>query len=93
MSTVGMEKRRVKIVAEKPVQEAVAMWQNEEVEDVCVEGNIITVAVPAKAVNFERSVLRVFAASAEGRFNDVLLPLEYGVVASWGRIQLSFLPS
>ena len=82
MSTVGMEKRRVKIVAEKPVQEAVAMWQNEEVEDVCIEDNVITVAVPAKAVNFERSVLRVFAASAEGRFNDVLLPLEYGVVVT-----------
>ena len=80
MSTVGMEKRRVKIVAEKPVQEAIAMWQNVEVEDVCVDGNTITVAVPAEAVAFERSVLRVFAASAEGRFNDVLLPLEYGKV-------------
>ena len=82
MSTVGMEKRRVKIVAEKPVQEAIAMWQNVEVEDVCVDGNTITVAVPAEAVAFERSVLRVFAASAEGRFNDVLLPLEYGVVVT-----------
>ena len=82
MSSVGMEKGRVKVVAEKSVKEAVAMWQNRRVEDVVVDGDVISVAIPAEARSFERSQLRIFAASEEGRFNDVLLPLEYGVVVT-----------
>ncbi len=82
MSSVGMERRRVKIVAEKSVKEAVAMWQNRKVEGVEVEDNTIYVSIPEEAIGFERSQLRVFAASEDGRFNDVLLPLEYGVVVT-----------
>lgn len=82
MSTVGMEHGRVKVVAEKDVKEAVAMWQNERVADVEVADNVIYVTIPKKAVEYKRSQLRIFAASDEGRFNDVLLPLEYGVVVT-----------
>ena len=80
MSSQGVEGGRVKIVAEKPVTEAVAMWQNVRIEDVEVDGNVVSLTIPTEASNFDRSVIRVFAASEEGRFNDVLLPLERGTV-------------
>ncbi len=80
MSSTTVKGGIVTIVASKPVVEAVAMWQNEEVCEVKVEGNTIEVTIPAVAKSYERSVLRVFAASESGRFNDVLLPLEYGKV-------------
>ncbi len=80
MSSTEATRGAVRIVASKPVVEAVAMWQNEKVADVSIEGNTIEVEIPAVAKRHQRSYLRVFAASAEGRFNDVLLPLEYGKV-------------
>ena len=80
MSSVKAEGGKVTVVAQKPVKEAVAMWQNEEIADVEIEGNTITVAIPSVAKKHQRSVVRVFAASEAGRFNDVLLPLEYGEV-------------
>ena len=39
-------------------------------------------ALPDDAKSFDRSVVRVFAASEDGRFNDVLLPLERGEVVT-----------
>lgn len=80
MSSTEATRGTVRIVASKPVVEAVAMWQNEEVADVSIEGSTIEVEIPAVAKRHQRSHLRIFAASAEGRFNDVLLPLEYGKV-------------
>ena len=80
MSSTKVEGGVVSIVASKPVVEAVAMWQNEVIGDVKVEGNTIEVAIPAKAKGYQRSEVRIFAASDSGRFNDVLLPLEYGKV-------------
>ena len=82
MSSVGAENGVIAIEATLPVVEAVAMWQNERIKEVVVEDNHITVTIPEVAKDFERSVIRVFAASAEGRFNDVLLPLEYGKVVT-----------
>jgi glycosidase len=82
MSSTGINDGRIAIEATLPVVEAIALWQNECIEDVVVEGNTITVAIPEEAANYERSVIRVFAASERGRFNDVLLPLEYGEVVT-----------
>ena len=82
MSSVGVEEGVVAIEATLPVVEAVALWQNERIEAVAVEGNTIKVTIPEVAKDFERSVIRVFAASESGRFNDVLLPLEYGEVVT-----------
>ena len=70
------------VEATKPVVEAVALWQNNRLEDVIVDGNVITVTIPECAKGFDRSAIRVFAASEDGRFNDVLLPLERGVVVT-----------
>ncbi len=80
MSSTKAEGRVVTIVASKPVVEAVAMWQNEVIDNVEIKGNIVEVTIPKVATQHQRSQVRLFAASAEGRFNDVLLPLEYGKV-------------
>ena len=80
MSTIGAEDDRVLVVASQPVTEAVAVWQNNVIEDVLVDDSAITVTIPAEAKDFERSVVRIFAASEAGRFNDILLPLEHGAV-------------
>ncbi len=80
MSSTKAKGGVVTIVATKPVVEAVAMWQNIRLGDVKIEGNTIEVTIPAEAKGYERSALRVFAASESGRFNDVLLPLEKGKV-------------
>ena len=82
MSTTGVENGQVQISATLPVAEAVVMWQNERFDGVAFDGCNITVTLPEVAKDFERSVVRVFAASAEGRFNDILLPLEYGEVVT-----------
>ena len=82
MSTIGAEDDRVLVVASQPVTEAVAVWQNNVIEDVLVDGALISVAIPAEAKNFDRSVVRIFAMSETGRFNDVLVPLQRGVVVT-----------
>ena len=80
MSSTKSKRGTITIVASKPVTETVAMWQNEVIGDVRIDGNTIEVTIPSVAKKHQRSVVRIFAASAEGRFNDVLLPLEYGKV-------------
>ena len=82
MSSVIGDDERITIVATKPVVEAVALWQNNVIDEVEVDGNTIRVAIPECAEEFSRSVIRVFAASEDGRFNDVLLPLERGEVVT-----------
>ena len=82
MSSMAVEDGRIVVEATQPVVEAIALWQNVRVEDVTIDGNVISVAIPEVANDYSRSVIRIFAASASGRFNDVLLPLEYGVVVT-----------
>ena len=80
MSSTKAKGGVVTVVASKPVVEAVAMWQNEVIGNVKIEGNTIEVAIPESAKKHQRSQLRIFASSESGRFNDVLLPLEWGKV-------------
>ena len=82
MSTTKAENGVVSIATTAPVKEALAMWQNVRLEGVKLLDNAIEVTIPALAKDFQRSVIRVFAASEEGRFNDILLPLEYGEVVT-----------
>ena len=82
MSTAVVEDGRIVVEATQPIVEAIAMWQNKAIEDVEIEGNTIRVAVPQCAKNYDRSVVRIFAASEVGRFNDILLPLERGEVVT-----------
>ena len=80
MSSVKADASTISVVATKPVKEVVAMWQNEVLGDVKVEDNTIAVSIPRDARLYERTYIRIFALSDAGRFNDVLLPLEYGEV-------------
>ena len=82
MSSTAVEGNAIIVEATKPVKEAVAMWQNNRIEDVAIEGNKITIEIPAVAKKFDRSMIRVYAVSDSGRFNDILLPLEKGVVVT-----------
>ena len=82
MSSVVGDDDRITVVATKPVVEAVALWQNNVIDEVEVDGNTIRVAIPECAEEFSRSVVRIFAASESGRFNDVLLPLERGEIVT-----------
>ena len=82
MSTTEVNDGRIIVEATAPIAEAVALWQNNPIEDVKVEGSTLSVAIPACAESFDRSVVRIFAASEAGRFNDVLLPLERGAVVT-----------
>ena len=82
MSTMWETEGRIGVFANKSVKGAVAVWQNNVIEDVLVAGALISVAIPAEAKNFDRSVVRIFAASETGRFNDVLVPLQRGVVVT-----------
>ena len=82
MSTTAVEDGRIVVEAIAPVVEAIALWQNKSIEGVEIEGNTIRVAVPECAKDYSRSVVRIFAASETGRFNDILLPLEYGCVVT-----------
>ena len=82
MSTTVVDDSRVIVEATQPVKEAIALWQNKPIEGVEIEGNTIRVALPNEAKAFGRSVVRIFAASEAGRFNDILLPLERGEVVT-----------
>ena len=80
MSSVKADASAISVVATKPVEEVVAMWQNEVLGDVKVEDNTISVSIPRDARLYKRTYIRIFALSDAGRFNDILLPLEYGEV-------------
>jgi glycosidase len=82
ISSTSAEELTVTLEATKPVKEAVAMWQNNRIDDITIEGNTVKVVIPQVAKKFDRSMVRLFAASEDGRFNDVLLPLERGVVVA-----------
>lgn len=80
MSSTEVQGGVIEVVASKPVVEAVAMWQNEVIGTVDIKDNTIEVTIPEVAKKHQRSLVRIFATSSAGRFNDVLLPLEYGEV-------------
>ncbi len=82
MSSIGAEEGVIAIETTLPIVEAIALWQNERIEEITFDGHTINVTIPEAAIDYERSVIRVFAASESGRFNDVLLPLEYGEVVT-----------
>ena len=82
MTTIAIEDGRIIVEATQPVKEAIALWQNKTIKGVEVEGSTIRVALPKEAKAFDRSVVRIFAASEAGRFNDILLPLERGEVVT-----------
>lgn len=74
----------VSFTASKQPVAVVALWQNclLPAEDVVIEGRNVHVAIPKDADSRDRSFLRLYATSAEGLFNDVLIPLCEGEVVT-----------
>lgn len=78
----GTEGTAVPFIASKEPARVVALWQNclLPAEDVAIEGCNVTVTIPKDAKGYDRSYLRLYATSAEGLFNDLLVPLQKGKV-------------
>ena len=72
-----------KVCTNKSVGEAVVMWQNQRVESVEVDDDRIYYTLPEIAKDYKRSYVRIFAAKEDGRFNDVLIPLDKGFKVSY----------
>ncbi len=72
-----------KVKGNKDVVDAVVMWQNKRVEGVELSDGSIYFKTPEEANEYNRSYMRIFATSADGRFNDVLIPLEKGAVVRY----------
>lgn len=66
------------IRANKDMDEVVVMWQNKRIADVDLSGDTLIFSCPQEALEYDRSHIRVYASSADGRFNDVLIPLSDG---------------
>ena len=82
MSATEVVDEGVLVAATQTVTEAVALWQNTKIDHSMIGGNTIQVAIPEAAADYERSYIRVFASSVDGRFNDVIIPLEFGKVVT-----------
>lgn len=82
--SAGQLMRMVAVDASVRPTEIVAMWQNCRLDAGClVRGEeSFEVLIPRDAATMERSFLRVFAASGEGLFNDILIPLKKGRVVT-----------
>ena len=75
------------VKATKDVCEAIVMWQNQRVDGVKLSDDTIYFRIPTSANEYQRSYVRIFASSEDGRFNDVLIPLDEGC-AVWSTSQL-----
>ena len=82
--TGGELMRMVAVEASMRPIEVVAMWQNCRLpEQYVVRGEeSFEVLIPRDAAQCERSFLRIYAATPDGLFNDVLVPLKRGRVVS-----------
>lgn len=80
--TSGARCSTVTLTASKEPTKVIALWQNCLLDEsaIRVQGTTIEVKIPNDAKQLERSFLRLFAASDEGLFNDVLIPLQRGKV-------------
>ncbi len=78
--SVGCCGQEIDIHLSQPARQVVALWQNCRLPDEYVSRTESGVAVvlPADAADAERSWLRLFAASDDARFNDLLIPLAKG---------------
>ncbi len=64
------------------VQELFVFWENYRLDKnyVTIEGNTVSIKIPANAESVKRSYLRVWAYNEYGCSNDLLIPIEYGKV-------------
>ena len=80
--TTGSNGSTIFLKASAQPTKLVALWQNCRLPErfILPEGDHIKIVLPKDAASKERSFLRVYAATDEGLFNDVLIPLRRGKV-------------
>ncbi|MEG1884995.1 MAG: alpha-amylase family glycosyl hydrolase [Alistipes sp.] len=80
MYSEGSMLKVVSIRTSQTPKQIVAMWQNCRLPETCLVkvDSAVGIIIPKDAKDVERSFLRVFAATEDARFNDVLIPLNYG---------------
>jgi len=81
MTSSGVDDGCIVVAMTQPATDVAAFWRNIRLDDGQItptaDGSL-RIALPQSAGDIERSSIRVYAASDDGRFNDILIPLEYG---------------
>ena len=74
----------IAILSDKHVDEYVVMWQNTvlDTENVLRVDEKILITIPSEAESLKRSYIRVWAYNEAGYTNDLLIPLENGLVVT-----------
>ena len=82
LETDQFTENKITLSLQQPAREVKAYWKNFLLEDrqVKITDQSITIQIPTQAKNEKRSFIRVWAANGEGISNDVLIPLDNGLV-------------
>lgn len=74
--------KTVSIGVRNKTKEVFAYWQNYRLDESFIKSDSVglTITLPRKARDFERSYIRVWAYNAAGSSNEILIPLEEGKV-------------
>jgi len=74
--------KTVVVLSDKYVDDYVVLWQNNVLEGINIFRNEekLMITIPNDAETMRRSYIRVWAYNKAGYTNDLLIPLEYGVV-------------
>ncbi len=80
--TIDTKSKAVNIGSENGVTQYFVLWENYRLpaDMIKIEGDRIAVQLPEAVSKKEKSHLRLYAYNAEGRSNDLLIPLNYGNV-------------
>lgn len=75
--THGFEENLISLGINKHANKVIVFWQNYQLpqEKIIFKDDFITLALPAEAMKYNRSWIRVWAENEHGTSNDVLIPL------------------
>ena len=79
LSTKSYTRNTITLSSDRPVQTVFVFWQNELIE-AKLNGTVISIDIPARARQIERSFIRASAFDDTGISNDILIPLQKGKV-------------
>ena len=82
LSTEQMEKNKISIGVKNKTSEIFVFWQNYRLDEkfVSKDSSGLKITIPAKAGEFDRSFIRVWAYNSAGFSNEILVPLQDGKV-------------
>ncbi|MFN9801163.1 MAG: hypothetical protein ACK54P_14190, partial [Bacteroidota bacterium] len=77
--TESFSSTAVNLISSKPLREVYAYFENHRIP-ATIEGHVVNISLPAAADTLSRSHIRVIAHDGAQRTNDILIPLEQGMV-------------